>query len=357
MQSGSPVSHRMSVSMKHFSLRPVSTSFTPAQVHTTFNSFSSPSSLEIEEVYTDPTHFPCPIRFDKIVPMNEQYITHALFKKFKDNTEKLFILLLTTTRYYKISVDSFHQVWSRDLIDLHAIEGDDASSAATPTLLRLVCRVAPKSSREPRDSSVRNRMSVEGPLTYGLMDKNLLKPKSYHAESIEVRDHWLIALRVLLRDMWQQKFESTLILSPDIYQTHVYVDKINRHGKNQVRCVLLSIDRLFNVMSKGMTEIGKVKWSFPHEAMSKLDMYANPPNLLDIHVDSSNKGVRGKVKNVISLAFKDKLERDMIVAELRRLYFNKTKKHLSKVDIEDEWGKDREKTLRAKFGKLSFTSE
>eukprot|EP01112_Ceratiomyxa_fruticulosa_P017011 TRINITY_DN5227_c0_g1_i1.p1 TRINITY_DN5227_c0_g1~~TRINITY_DN5227_c0_g1_i1.p1 ORF type:complete len:139 (+),score=24.85 TRINITY_DN5227_c0_g1_i1:185-601(+) len=130
-----------------------------------------------DTTYKDPTSFPCPPKFDKIVPKTEQYFTHAVFRKYtkRDHAEKLFILLLTNVRFYKVEVDNYHEIWARDLIDIHSIEGDDPdSSARTPTLLRLVCRIPAHKllARNPQDSP-------QQPQSYGLMDKNLLNIKLY----------------------------------------------------------------------------------------------------------------------------------------------------------------------------------
>jgi len=92
---------------------------------------------DIEEKYSDSSLYPCPAKFEKIIPLEERYITYSTFLKNK-SSETTFIGLLTSHRIYKIDPDSLKRIWSIDLCDIHSIEGDESID---PKTLKIVYHI------------------------------------------------------------------------------------------------------------------------------------------------------------------------------------------------------------------------
>ncbi|EGG22417.1 hypothetical protein DFA_04538 [Cavenderia fasciculata] len=325
------------------------------------------STHDLEDKYSDTALYPSPPRFDKIIPLDERYITHSTFLKNK-SSETTFIGLLTSSRLYKVDPDTNKKIWSIDLLDIHSVEGDES---ADPKTLKIVYHVrsnednghagasgSPAGSRlsgthhrggdhhntSHRDESnnpetthtespnlqTRISMFTQSALKRG--NENYIREKLWVAESEDIRDQWLIAVRLVSRNLFQKFFESNFIPSPAFYQLHLYVYKINRKGKTQVRCVLISSERFYNISVKQSLEIGKVKWSFPLASLKNLQIFKNPPNLLIVHIDNKENS---KVKEHQQFITRDSHERNLLANELRRLYNKLTKQQLNKEEKEE----------------------
>ncbi|KAN0015714.1 hypothetical protein ACTFIU_008458 [Dictyostelium citrinum] len=341
------------------------------------------NSRDLEDKYGDSVVFPCPAKFEKIIPLDERYITHATFLKNK-SSETTFIGLLTSNRFYKVDSDTLKKIWSIDLFDMHSIEGDESPD---PKTLRIVYHVKQTPSlvgglvnggggggsggsngnhidnnnpeMSPPDSpTIQSRLSSSsssskrgssssssgggggGGGSGGISNDNYISEKIFITESEEIRDQWLVSLRLLTRQTFQKYFESTFIPAPAIYQLHIYAYKTNRKGKNQIRCILVSTERCYNISIKTPSlEIGKVKWSFPIAALKSLQVFKSAPNILVLTLDNKENT---KVKEVQQFILKDLIERNLLTNELRRIYAKLTKQSLTK-DEKDE--------LPKKFGK------
>ncbi|KAM9964726.1 hypothetical protein ACTFIW_004502 [Dictyostelium discoideum] len=352
------------------------------------------NSRDLEDKYGDTVVFPCPSKFEKIIPLDERYITHATFLKNK-SSETTFIGLLTSNRFYKVDSDTLKKIWSIDLFDMHSIEGDESPD---PKTLRIVYHVKQTPSlvgglvsggggsngnhnggggfdnnnnpeMSPPDSpTIQSRLSSSsskrgsssssssssgggggggggggsggGSGSGGISNDNYISEKIFITESEEIRDQWLVSLRLLTRQTFQKYFESTFIPAPAIYQLHIYAYKTNRKGKNQIRCILVSTERCYNISIKTPSlEIGKVKWSFPIAALKTLQVFKSAPNILVLTLDNKENS---KVKEVQQFILKDLIERNLLTNELRRIYAKLTKQSLTK-DEKDE--------LPKKFGK------
>ncbi|KAK5577765.1 hypothetical protein RB653_002713 [Dictyostelium firmibasis] len=339
------------------------------------------NSRDLEDKYGDSVVFPCPSKFEKIIPLDERYITHATFLKNK-SSETTFIGLLTSNRFYKIDSDTLKKIWSIDLFDMHSIEGDESPD---PKTLRIVYHIRQSPSlvgglvngggsggsnsnhngswdnnnpeMSPPDSpTIQSRLSSSikrgsssssslsggggGGGGGGISNDNYISEKIFITESEEIRDQWLVSLRLLTRQTFQKYFESTFIPAPAIYQLHIYAYKTNRKGKNQIRCILVSTERCYNISIKTPSlEIGKIKWSFPIAALKTLQVFKSAPNILVLTLDNKENT---KVKEVQQFILKDLIERNLLTNELRRIYSKLTKQSLTK-DEKDE--------LPKKFGK------
>jgi hypothetical protein len=49
--------------------------------------------------------------------------------------------------------------------------------------------------------------------------------------------------------------------APEVYQSHFYVEKMNRKGKLQMRCLVISTVNVYNISVKGGRGLGKIKVS------------------------------------------------------------------------------------------------
>ncbi|EGC28738.1 hypothetical protein DICPUDRAFT_159779 [Dictyostelium purpureum] len=320
------------------------------------------NSHELEDRYGDTTLYPCPSKFEKIVPLDERYITHTVFLKNK-SSETTFIGLLTSKKFYKVDSDTLKKIWTIDLFDMHSIEGDESPD---PKTLRIVYHVkqqqTPNQSGQqfdpnhhhhqnindsnnpelsPPDSpTIQSRISTS--MAKRSSNDNYMAEKILIAESEETRDQWLISLRLLTRQTFQKYFEASFIPAPAIYQLHVYAYKTNRKGKNQVRCILISTERCYNISIKTPSlEIGKVKWSFPIGNLKSLSTFKNAPNTLVLILDNKENT---KVKEQQQFILKDQIERNLLINEIRRIFLKITKQHLTK-DEKDEFPKKASKPL------------
>ncbi|GAM23007.1 hypothetical protein SAMD00019534_061820, partial [Acytostelium subglobosum LB1] len=322
---------------------------------------------DLEERYlTSPPH-PIPSRFEKLViswAQDEHYITHATFRKSLAG-ETSYIGLLTSYRFYKVDPDTNRMTWSINIVDMHSVEGDEA---VDPKILKIVYHLRPtsgdgNSNNEPsppdsphlgsssHQTSGMQRLSmvtasIKRATGSHSTDDSFVGEKSLVAESEDARDQWLIALRQLMRNTFQKLFESSFIPAPAVYQLHLYVYKTNRKGKNQIRCILVSTERVYNISVKQSLELGKPKWSFSIGSLKGLQVFKNPTNLLLINIDSSKES--GKIKETQQFVMRDTNERNLLANELKRLYTKITKGTLSKEEKDEHSSASKKGTSKSK---------
>lgn len=75
-----------------------------------------------------------PTPFTKIIPTNEDYITHATMRKYKNHVEKSYIFLLTKTNCYKLDSLSYQRRWCKNINEIHGVYDDPDN----PCQLRLL---------------------------------------------------------------------------------------------------------------------------------------------------------------------------------------------------------------------------
>jgi len=285
-------------------------------------------SVEEEENYADPHGYPRPAKFDKIIPPEEQYVAHGNFRKFsKNGLEKAFVLIVTRTKYYKLEAATSKKLWEKNLLEIQTVQFDDDD----PFKITLTCKKTPPST---------TKAWIIVPSASHNMD---LSEKVIIAETPDAMDEWFIIMRALVRDAWQALFESQYISAPDVYQVHFFAEKINRKGKSQVRCIVVSTEKVYNIDVKaGTLDLGKLKWSFPITSLTNVYVYNTPSNMVLLRINSSHLQ---KVKPLTSLVLRNKLDRNIIVGEIRRIYFSKKKYHLPKEELE-KWNKNSRNSFR-----------
>ncbi|GAM23109.1 hypothetical protein SAMD00019534_062840 [Acytostelium subglobosum LB1] len=356
-QQQSAIIQQQKETITQYSSSPTSGSSSSSSMTPSVSSCSLPlihQWSESEERYTDTSFFPLPIRFDKLIPLSERYITHSYFQRH--NGSSSFIGLLTNARFYKVDPDTNKKNWSIDLIDVVAVEGDDL---VDPRVLRIVyhirdggaangagneydAEVSPPNS--PLNSSsggsgyhrqtLKRRASFSSPGSSASNGDNGAPwaEKILMAESEDDRDHWLIAMRFLVRNLFQKQFEAAILPAPEVYQLHLYVHKSSRKGKSQVKCMLLSTERLYCLSVKHSWAMGKVKWSVPYSALKGLQISKINCNQLVVTLDNKDNT---KLKDVQQFTMRDVFERNMFLNELRRLYNKTTKTHLPREEKEE----------------------
>lgn len=79
----------------------------------------------------------------------------------------------------------------------------------------------------------------------------------------------VVVFNAMVRDAWQRVCEATLLKSPEIYQFHSVVRKVNRKGKTQDRVLVVSKEYIYNIgsISEGIEEF---KWSLPVESLLRV---------------------------------------------------------------------------------------
>lgn len=125
---------------------------------------------------------------------------------------------------------------------------------------------------------------------------------TFVASSKDARDEWLIIFDNLFNNIWQpqvtQKMRLTISLNyytciifqyvdirthPEVYQFHIFATKVNRKGRNQIRCLAFSNERIYNISAPEDYPLnpGKVKvvilsfllnskWSFKVSTLKKV---------------------------------------------------------------------------------------
>jgi len=98
-----------------------------------------------------------------------------------------------------------------------------------------------------------------------------LSRRAYKCSSEMEQMQWIVILNRLIQQAWQQLFEKSFILSPEMYQCRAFVMKFNQRGKGQERCLVLSDTWIYNVeVSHNPTAIKDLKWAFPIAALSAI---------------------------------------------------------------------------------------
>eukprot|EP00026_Physarum_polycephalum_P006349 Phypoly_transcript_06391.p1 GENE.Phypoly_transcript_06391~~Phypoly_transcript_06391.p1 ORF type:complete len:311 (-),score=45.93 Phypoly_transcript_06391:127-1059(-) len=271
------------------------------------------TSHSSEEIYTSPTTPICPVAFSKILAPGEDYVVHAKMKKIKKTTEKKYTFLLTKTSYYKLDPETNTKIWNRNINEIFSVR-EDADDACT---FKMVYK-RPVSGGNSIKSKVRNTSDTTN-VAHNTAERLLI------TETPESRDEWILAIRRLLGDMWQALLENSYVPPPEVYQSHFYVEKMNRKGKLQMRCLVISTVNVYNISVKGGRGLGKVKWSFPITSLTNLYVYNQPTNVLLLKINTAHLQ---KMKPLTSVLLHDQTERDLAAAEIRRLFFQKKKYQL-----------------------------
>jgi len=253
--------------------------------------------------------YPCPKQFEDQFPSWDHYIAHNTFACTTNAAKETFIILITDRNIYKYTTGN-RKIWQRDIRDIHTIE--------------------PGSNRS---FSIIYRFPKQGKLLSGGEDYLAqLHKETCEAESAEVKDMWLVMLSRVLRITNQKFFENSYVPAPEVYQWSVYVMKFNGKGKKQLRCLACSTQRLYNIDVKaGSLELGKTKWAFTISSCTSVIKYDNNPFIFTLNVapGTPSGSYRSKpMGSMCSFGTRTELEKNWIIADVKRIFFICTKGHL-----------------------------
>ncbi|KAJ5079946.1 hypothetical protein M0811_14321 [Anaeramoeba ignava] len=232
-----------------------------------------------------------------------------LFQPTKE--DKPVILVLTNKRLGKIDPKTA-KVKFNDLWSIHSIENDAESSYIFQLFVY----------KKSKSRFLKSATDIN----------SYLKVQSYLCESTEKRTEWVDSFYEALRDFWQQFFEKQYVPEPEIYQVHALLTKFNRKKKKQIRCLVLSTERVFNIGVKlSDMKPSKVRWAIPLSRLEKVLLYRNNLRAFGIQINNTalKKNSQSKMSTIYSFLAKDIEEREMIVQELHILYLNKMGKQVS----------------------------
>jgi len=221
----------------------------------------------------------------------------------------IFMLLITNKKFYQIATESQKITMESSLADVHCVDDEPREYDPTPDILRI---------------SVYNQHLRHKGTLRGLMSLPIdvyTETHSIIAMNMDVRDEYVVVLRALLRNYWQPIFEFNHMLVPEIYQSHLFVTKVNKHGKGETRCIAMSNERLYNfdVVEGVAMKPSKLKWSIKISAIVKIVLNKEDRRMLTIFTQLP------KIKQQISFRFMDEQELTRTLNELKRLFIVNTR--------------------------------
>eukprot|EP00474_Spongospora_subterranea_P010382 CRZ10840.1 hypothetical protein [Spongospora subterranea] len=152
---------------------------------------------------------------------------------------------------------------SYHLLELHAVKCDPLEPKGL-----LVQWLRPKSNTRSIGTKVKGE--VLGSI---LNAQELILVERYNCLTIRDKETIFIILDYMSKFLWQTLCEESFIPSPEIYQTHVLVLKVNRKGQSQPRVLVLSTCWLYNVECHyGPISIRQAKWAIPVQAIVELQL-------------------------------------------------------------------------------------
>lgn len=139
---------------------------------------------------------------------------------------------------------------------------------------------------------------------------------------------WVTLLNRASREHWQEFFELTMVPAPEVYQGHWLLTKVNKSGKMQVRILLLSTERLYNVEVKsGSLAVSKIKWSLPVNTLRAVGTYVHDERAMQLLVKNEKTDAQHVKQEYVFLA-RNEAERSEVLAEVRRIHYEITDRHL-----------------------------
>jgi hypothetical protein len=169
---------------------------------------------------------------------------------------------------------------------------------------------------------------VLGAFRLGMKFEKFLQRRQFYCSTAMECFQWVFALQRSVRDLWQYAFETSIIPSPEVYQRHAFVIKLNRRGMSQDRMLVVSTGWIFNVeIEHNPTRIVASKWALPIGALRTIAIIADR-NRLDMqfdsksmHLDDAHLGAKGKrVHHQHEFSFRSLQERRDMLNELIRLH-------------------------------------
>lgn len=150
----------------------------------------------------------------------------------------------------------------------------------------------------------------------------------------------VVVINALIRDAWQRNCERNFIRSPEVYQFHALVRKVNRRKKMQDRVLVVSNQWIYNLEPDGeQGTMDEYKWSLPIASLLRIAAGKDDEKLGEfsatIHFDltvakqilSQNAfkdrkiGIKSSVNDKHQLLFISPLARDRCTMALLALYY------------------------------------
>jgi hypothetical protein len=105
----------------------------------------------------------------------------------------------------------------------------------------------------------------------------MLHTQSFEMSSRAQRDLFELVIHATARNLWQAFFEAQFVSNPDIYQAHCILTKFTRKNKRLTRCLLLTVDKVYNLSLNHAFEPDKLHWSFGYNSIIDLEVFAGNP--------------------------------------------------------------------------------
>jgi len=167
-----------------------------------------------------------------------------------------------------------------------------------------------------------------------VMNFDFLQCRRFRCSSELECFQWVVVFNKLIREVWQRECESLIIKSPEIYQYHAFVIKMNQKGKTQDRTILLSNEWIYNIeVIHNPTSIKDKKWAYPFKSLKAVfvgtENGANNPSItlyfneaIFSKIDKAHIGSKKeKMNDKHTFIFFDDAHCIRMVTELKRLFF------------------------------------
>eukprot|EP00013_Stygamoeba_regulata_P024416 CAMPEP_0177646710 /NCGR_PEP_ID=MMETSP0447-20121125/9914_1 /TAXON_ID=0 /ORGANISM="Stygamoeba regulata, Strain BSH-02190019" /LENGTH=410 /DNA_ID=CAMNT_0019149251 /DNA_START=63 /DNA_END=1295 /DNA_ORIENTATION=+ len=249
--------------------------------------------------------FKWPAELDRVRAPYEQYISHAQLKGC--------LLVVSAVRLHVLQTDRKTQkVVSRSLVDLHEVR-IDVDSLQQPLILHVTFR-------ETKKSKIQGKYA------------KLLHTQSFEMANRTQRDLFELVIRAAARNLWQAFFEVRFIPNPDIYQAHCILTKFTRKKKRLTRCLLLTMDKVYNLSLNSTFEPEVLRWTFGYNSIVDLEVFAGNPRTFSFTLQPRTASLGG----VRTTSLPDRFifeansdhERKWIMHEISRLYSLKMRNQL-----------------------------
>ena len=228
--------------------------------------------------------------------------------------------ILTDRAFLKVEPDG--EVRQRkELIDIHSVEADPADATAFFMY-------------SYKSAAALQADKVKGMFGFGMRFEEFLQQRRFKCASEAAAFEWVLVLNRLVRDAWQRIFESSFIPSPEIYQCHAFVIKLNRKGVAQERTLVVSNEWVYNVeMRHAPTGVKDFKWALPIVALRSVELtyeedqpcatFSFDDSVAQQLMDEQHVGAKkgAGTKDTHSFVFNDRGGRGKVVRELQRLAY------------------------------------
>jgi hypothetical protein len=244
----------------------------------------------------------------------DSYVAHAHVSK--PGKDREWDLVVTRRGYYKVDPGNPEKFDRRELRNLAEVE------PLGPRGIRLHQRNAQGAAKAITGIFAGWKKKKE------LVASTIIQRDFVFATAAQ-RDDWVTILRRLVRDAWQEIMElGPYMPAPEVYQTHMFLTKLNKKNQPQVRVLCVSDRRVLNVEPRGV-ELAAVKWAIPIAALQSIDCQASDGLAFTLYMDTKSADVsKQNMKPAVAFIANDPDHRRFVREELCRLYSMATGKEL-----------------------------